>query len=131
MIIDYNEIVNKLVPELNTRAARAKLIASNVANVDTPGYKSVDLQFQDELEKETGNLQMKITHQRHMTEYKEVGLANNNIVESPHVGRADGNNVSIDQEMLKLTKNNIQYNIGVQLLSKRFAQLKSAVDRSK
>jgi flagellar basal body rod protein FlgB len=52
----------------------------------------------------------------------------NEVVESPVPGRPDGNNVNIDEEMLKLTENNIQYNVSVQLLSKRLRQINDAFE---
>jgi flagellar basal-body rod protein FlgB len=111
---------------MDKTVVESKLIASNVANVDTPGYKAKELKFDDMLKNQMGSLQLKMTHPKHMTDAPSV-VPNGEIVENPNPGRPDGNNVNIDEEMLKLTKNNIQYNVAVQLLSKRTRYIKDAL----
>lgn len=108
----------------------SKLIASNVANVDTPGYKAKDLKFENVLKDQMDTLQLKVTNPKHMTD-APAGITNNEIVENPNPGRPDGNNVNIDDEMLKLTKNNIQYNVEVQLLSRRTRYIKDAIQAAR
>lgn len=131
MIIDY-DLINQLRAELDSKVLRSQVIASNIANVDTPEYKAKDLQFQRILAENMGNedLKLKQTHVKHMTSMETAGVPGE-VVENPNPGRPDGNNVNIDEEMLKLTENNIQYNVSVQLLSKRFRQINDAIDRSK
>lgn len=132
MLINYDNVVNKVAAELDTKVLRNKLIASNVANVDTPGYTSKDLKFEHVLKQnaEELHLAMKVTNPRHMTDGVE-GIINNEITENPNPGRPDGNNVNIDDEMLKLTENNIQYNVAVQLLAKRLGHIKDAIAQVK
>ncbi len=132
MLINYDQVVNKVAAELDTKVLKNKLVASNIANVDTPGYTSKDLKFEHVLKQNADELHlgMKVTHPRHMTNGVE-GIINNEIVENPNTGRPDGNNVNIDEEMLKLTKNNIQYNVAVHLLAKRMAHLKDAITQVK
>jgi flagellar basal-body rod protein FlgB len=134
MIIGYGEDINKLAADLDIKIRRSELIASNIANVDTPGYKAKDLAFHrilaDSMENE--GLTLKRTHVKHMTGGESTaGGSVNEIVEEPNPGRPDGNNVNIDQEMLKLTENNIQYNVSVQLLSKRLRQIANAIESSR
>jgi flagellar basal-body rod protein FlgB len=135
MNIGNDAVVNKLVADLDIKVLRSKLIASNIANVDTPKYKAKDLMFHRIMEEnmENGGMKLKQTHVKHMTSEMtgSAGSSSNEIVESPNPGRPDGNNVNIDEEMLKLTENNIQYNVSVQLLSKRLRQIYDAIDRSK
>lgn len=130
MLIDYNDIVNKLARDLDVRVKRSELIGSNIANIDTPSYKARDLKFQEELTGEIGRLDMKTTHTKHMTELSE-GSAPLEVIESQNAGRPDGNNVNVDDEMLKLTENNIQYNVAIQLLSKSLRRIHLAIDQSK
>lgn len=130
MLIDYNTIVNKISAELDNKVVHNQLIASNIANVDTPGYKAKDLKFERVIKEELGHLGMKTTHPMHMKELAG-GIVNNEVVSDPNPGRPDGNNVNIDDQMLKLTENNIQYNVAVQLLAKRFQHLKTALQESK
>ncbi len=131
MIIKYNAVIDKLAGELDKRVLKSKLIASNVANVDTPGYKSVDLDFGEQMESEMGSIGMKRTHAKHMTDGISTGVGVAEIKENPNPGRPDGNNVNVDDEMLKMTENNVQYTIAVQLLSRRMGQMKSAIAKAK
>ncbi len=130
MRINYETLVDKLGAELDTKILQSKLIASNVANVDTPGYKAKDLKFANVLQDEMGNLHMKKTDLRHM-EGITSEIRNNEIIEDPNPGRPDGNNVNIDDELLKLNRNNIQYTVAVQLLAKYLGMVKDTIQQAR
>jgi flagellar basal-body rod protein FlgB len=126
MIIDYDTVINRLAADLDNRVLRNQLIASNVANVDTPAYKAKDLKFHRILADTMDGVNMKRTHEKHLDE-RSGSVRHNEIVEKPNPGRPDGNNVNIDQELLNLSENNIQYNVSVQLISKKLKLLKEAL----
>ena len=124
MIVNY-KLVDEINRDLSVRVKKNELIAANVANVDTPGYKAKDLKFDNILKNETGEIKLAVTHERH---FKDTG--NNDdyiVVEDTNIGRPDGNNVNIQKEMLDLTRNNIRYNIAVQFLAKELAHIKQAI----
>jgi len=131
MIINYEKVVDKLSAELDLKVKRSRLIASNIANVDTPGYKSKDLQFHSLLQTNMETLKLKQTLPGHLDDNGTSANELGQVVESPFPGRPDGNNVNIDDEMLKLTENNIKYNVAVQLLSKKLDGFKNAIDLSR
>jgi flagellar basal-body rod protein FlgB len=91
---------------------------------------SSDLKFANVLQDEMGNLHMKRTHLRHM-EGITSEIRNNEIVEDPNPGRPDGNNVNIDDELLKLNRNNIQYTVAVQLLAKYLGMVKDTIQQAR
>lgn len=126
MIIDYDSVINRLAADLDNRVKRNQLIASNVANVDTPGYKARDLKFDRILADTMDGINMKRTDARHMGDSSGTARVNE-VVEDPNPGRPDGNNVNIDQEMLNLTQNNIQYNVSVHLMSKKLKLIHDAI----
>jgi len=128
-ILDWRQ-VDLLERGLNISTQRNALIASNVANVDTPGYKSQDLAFTQVLDGETNRLALRRTDPRHLPAETGAG-AGNEVVESTAPARADGNNVNIEDEMIKLSQNTMDYNISVQLLAKRLNSLKSVVTSPK
>ncbi|HNX96374.1 MAG TPA: flagellar basal body rod protein FlgB [Candidatus Aminicenantes bacterium] len=128
-ILDWRQ-VDLLERGLNISTQRNALIASNVANVDTPGYKSQDLAFTQVLDGETDRLALRRTDPRHLPAETGAG-AGNEVVESTAPARADGNNVNIEDEMIKLSQNTMDYNISVQLLAKRLNSLKSVVTSPK
>jgi flagellar basal-body rod protein FlgB len=93
-------------------SVRQKLIASNIANVDTPGYKTQDIDFQSEFQSamNTGANAIQVP-----------GLKVNN----------DGNNVSLDREARLLAENALRFNIATQLMHSQLSQLKSAIDEGR
>ena len=98
---------------LDLLAVRQKLISSNIANVDTPGYKTRDLDFQTEFQ---SVLQGGQPHAREVT-----GLQAHN----------DGNNVSIDREARLLSENSLRFSAVSQLLRGQIRNMKSAIDEGK
>jgi flagellar basal-body rod protein FlgB len=126
MLVDYDKVINLIARQLDERAVRGELIASNIANVDTPGYKAKDLQFKDALAEKMGSIELKTTNPKHLSD--NVRGANvGQISENPNPGRPDGNNVDINNEIMKLTTNSLQYVGRVQLLGRRLGQIKNAI----
>ena len=93
-------------------SARQKLVASNVANADTPGYRTQDFDFQSEFLNATGGAP-------HATEV--AGLAVKN----------DGNNVSLDREARLLAENAMRFNLVSNLMKNELRMVKSAIDEGK
>jgi len=98
---------------LDFAALRHKVIANNVANINTPGFRRSDVEFADELDRVLRDKGLK-------------GAADVKIrVTQPNVTafRNDGNNVSIDTEMAALAENSMLYQVYAQLLARRFRQI--------
>jgi flagellar basal-body rod protein FlgB len=90
---------------------RQKILASNIANVDTPNYKAKDVDFQEELKKAS-----------------EIENNSYRVIEAPTtMPNRDGNTVNIEVEMAKLTETLLMYNSATQLLSTRLRILKDAI----
>jgi flagellar basal-body rod protein FlgB len=106
---------------LDVNVARHKLIASNLANVDTPGYRTQDLDFRAELS-------------RAGSEQNEGGsldyASNAPVVRQVHglIERPDGNNVSVERESLLLAETQMKFGLGVQLLKDQFHQISQAIN---
>ena len=98
---------------LDLSADQMKMTASNMANIDTPGYKTQGFDFEQEfssaLHAKTGN------SGPHIAEVD--GL----------VARPDGNTVSLDRESLQLAKSQLQFRTGVELLKHEFSRIMSAI----
>lgn len=104
-----NGIASRLEHYMDLLTTRQKLVASNIANVDTPGYKTRDIDFQRELVSfvrgvppdvvEVGNLSVK----------------------------NDGNNVSIDREARLLAENTLRFNVATSLLRTQINMIRSAI----
>ena len=110
----YTPIMNELGEYLDLAAYRQTLIASNLANVDTPGYRTRDIDFNKEMrqaEEQTGSdaLQPRAI--------EVAGL----------MQRPDGNNVSLDRESLLLAQTQLQFRLGVELLRQEFQEITTAI----
>jgi flagellar basal-body rod protein FlgB len=92
---------------------RQQLIVSNMANVDTPGYHTKDLDFQSAMKQilDSGDMRMEPT-----------ALDTPGLTERP-----DGNNVNIDRESTLLSETQLQYQLGVQLVKSEFHTMYTAI----
>jgi flagellar basal-body rod protein FlgB len=103
------QVASGLEHYLTLLSVRQKLAASNIANVDTPGYHTRDVDFHAELTKATLAA---------APEIKEVeGLYAKN----------DGNNVSIDRESRMLSENALQFNVASNLVREQLKQVRMAI----
>ncbi|MDE3136827.1 MAG: flagellar biosynthesis protein FlgB [Acidobacteriota bacterium] len=99
---------------LNLTAFRQQLVASNLANVDTPGYRTVDINFRSELARA---LAQPAGTALNPQVYDVAGLAQ----------RPDGNNVSVDRESMLLGETQLEYQTGVELWRAEMSNLIAAV----
>ncbi len=106
---------NLLARYLDLTAMRQALITSNIANIDTPGYRTRDIDFHGELMRAMQNGREATTEPI----VREVqGL----------IARPDGNNVSIDRESMLLSEVQLQFNAAEQLLKSDFKTLSQAIN---
>jgi flagellar basal-body rod protein FlgB len=116
----YDSMVEALGRFLDVNVARYKLIASNLANVDTPGYRAQDLDFRAELARASVG-----------EEYGGLGYASFAPVARPVHGlmeRPDGNDVSVERESLLLAETQMRYNLGVSLVKDEFHSISQAIN---
>ncbi|MCX8031417.1 MAG: flagellar basal body rod protein FlgB [Thermodesulfovibrionales bacterium] len=106
--------------------ARHSVIASNIANVDTPYYKAKDLTFEMNLKDEV--IALKVTNESHITNIKPVITTELN--EETTQQWLDQNNVELDMEVAKMTENAILYQAGINMLSTKIKMFKGALRRS-
>jgi flagellar basal-body rod protein FlgB len=99
------------------RDQRHDVIAANIANADTPGYRAFELVLDGALGSgEGGAAAMRRSDPRHVGSGAEGARgAPGRSVAAPGAPRLDGNNVSLDQEFLKLTENRVLYQAAFEL----------------
>jgi len=107
-------IMQLLQGYLKVTSDRQQMIASNIANVDTPGYHTKDINFQTAMRQATD-------------ENNDVQLAPASTEVEGLPERPDGNNVNIDREGLLLGEAQLQYQMGVQLIKAEFHRLLTAI----
>jgi flagellar basal-body rod protein FlgB len=109
-------MISQLENYLSLTDQRETVIASNMANVDTPGYRTKDIDFQHELARAMAAPE---------DNSPRVAVKNvNGLLERP-----DGNNVDVDRESLKLSETQLQYQLGTQLVKDRFHELLVAINQ--
>jgi flagellar basal-body rod protein FlgB len=114
-LIDSAEI-RALGRFLDVSATRTELIASNLANIDTPGYQTRDISFREELERANSG--------------DEVAFADFSPVVHQVRGlavRPDGNNVSLEREGLLLAETQMKFQSAVEVLTSDFHRILSAI----
>ncbi len=104
-----NPISDRLEHYLDLLSTRQKLSASNIANADTPGYKTKDIDFQFEF------LSLANGEPPQVVEVADLAAKN------------DGNNVSIDREARLLSENAIRFNAAAALLKGQYRMVRSAI----
>jgi flagellar basal-body rod protein FlgB len=101
-------IAGHLERYMDLLSARQKLVASNIANADTPGYHTQDIDFQTEFRNAAHG----------PPQVQEVaGLATKN----------DGNNVSLDREARLLAENDLRFNLASNLMRSQLQLMRSAI----
>jgi flagellar basal-body rod protein FlgB len=99
---------------LDLASDQMKLTAGNMANVDTPGYKTQGFDFASEFSKALGTSADEAT----TVKASEVqGLT----------ARPDGNNVSMDREAMQLAKSQLEFRAGVSLLKSQYTRVMDAI----
>lgn len=129
-LLNYPKSVQLLSKSLDLSWKRNELIANNIANSDTPGYKRQDISFDAELKKAMSRnvTDLLVTHEGHLQKGKQsVNQGSFAEFQRNTSVRVDGSNVDIDKEMSELAKNQIFYNGLIQQLSKQLGYIKSAV----
>eukprot|EP01156_Anaeramoeba_ignava_P010904 Anaeramoba_ignava/a481217_16.p4 GENE.a481217_16~~a481217_16.p4 ORF type:complete len:140 (+),score=18.58 a481217_16:2003-2422(+) len=133
-----SSVTDILFNQLNYSSERQKVISSNIANIDTPNYKTKDIKFKDELQRSNNNmavnsqLKLAITNKAHM----QIEDINNNknrydVYEVKNLEEQnDGNNVNLDTQMSEMSKNSVLFNALQNSIKKDSSWFKTMIDAS-
>ncbi|MBF0320906.1 MAG: flagellar basal body rod protein FlgB [Nitrospirae bacterium] len=118
--------VKNLEKLMEATTFRHRVLSSNIANSDTPGYKARDVDFSSYFDDE--RMKMYTTNRMHYKDGLPVTLAG---LTSPldTLLWGDSNNVEIDMEVAKMTENAMKYQASVKLISQKFTMYKDAIKR--
>lgn len=120
--IVFDRTVKMMEDRLSLNSLNQKLISSNLANLNTPGYKTRELSFDQTLRE---SLQ---EHVLQMVRSNDAHIAHGDPVQAMSAREVtEAGPVDLDTEMVKLTKNSIEYQYMVAMLNKKFAMLKTAI----
>lgn len=113
---------NVMEKSLDALWLKQNVISNNIANVDTPGYKSQEVEFEDLLSKAVSN----------SNDIKDIDVPDAKVIKNSNTSiREDGNNVDIDTENIELYRTQIQYEYMVKKLSDQYSNIKLAIMEGK
>lgn len=114
------QILEKIVQAANTRH---KILSSNIANSDTPGYKAKDIKFRNLL---NNKIKLLTTNAKHMSGESSGRVVRNFIVEK-NLSWGDRNNVELNVEVAKMTENSLLHDAAVKILNTKMKMYKNAI----
>jgi len=113
-----NSIIDFLEAGIRAESLRQKAIANNVANLETPGYRRVDVKFEELLAKALSSPgEVKLSKAEPQVHQPQKTPVNSN-----------GNDVNLESEVGQMVKNTLRYKAYIRLLNKRYSQVELAMD---
>ena len=112
----FEAVAGNLEHYMSLLSVRQKLVASNIANADTPGYKTQDIDFRAEFAKQMDG---------------EDGMGPQTTEPDGLPVKADGNNVSIDRESRLLAENAMRFQVAANLARSQLHSIQSAINEGK
>ena len=135
----FSSTLDVLHKTLDLRQQRHTVLASNIANAETPGFIAKDVRFEEALRaaatppQPPPSLPLMRTHPEHLPLIHPTSIGNVQgtlvVTPSDDIGH-DLNTVSIDREMAKLATNTLHYDASAEILSRAFDQLKRTVSET-
>ncbi len=128
----FDKTVSFLSNALDVLSVRHEVIASNIANQDTPDYSAKSLNFAKELETVMNTQNANNISTTNPAHIKLNSTGNGNVkglveVKNSSGADYDNNNVNAEMEMARMAENTIVYNASAQILTAKFKGLKSAI----
>jgi flagellar basal-body rod protein FlgB len=121
---------------LDANTVRRTVLADNLANAETPNFKRTDVNFESQLkkaldsEKQRPALEMKLTHPKHISNWKEMDYREvepRRVLDYVSASKNNGNNVDAEQEVMKLLQNQMTYMLLAQAETFEFSQVNLAL----
>jgi flagellar basal-body rod protein FlgB len=125
-----NQTLDAMEAYMTRLSQRQQIVTSNLANIDTPGYKSKDISFhatmQDLLSE--NSVKMQTTHPEHSQGMIQVFPQTQVFEVQGLPSRQDQNNVDLDTEMLKLSETSFAYSLITQMVRSKFGMIATAIN---
>ncbi|MFT5879792.1 MAG: flagellar basal-body rod protein FlgB [Moritella sp.] len=128
MAINFDKALGVHQYSVGVRERRAEVLASNIANADTPGFKAKDLSFKDALASATQGrgFNLSKTSEHHISGFKDVGTdLQFRIPNQPDTG--DGNTVDVQTERASFMQNSMEYQASLSFLSSKIQTMRKAI----
>lgn len=125
MTINFDKALGIHQQALLVRQQRTEVLAANIANADTPGYKAREIDFRSALQSAgVDSVAMQRTHGVHLSiNQSDPDYLQYRVAEQPSL---DGNTVDIQQEKAAVADNSVRYQATVTFLSRKFSGMVNA-----
>lgn len=128
MPISIDKALGNLPAHLSVYGERSSLLASNLANADTPGYKARDIDFRAAMAKAAGEQPvLKTTNSRHLGGTGSATAGSELLYRIPTQPSLDGNTVNAQVEQSEFAQNALRYQSTLTFLGGKFKGLRSAI----
>lgn len=133
MLNRLDEMLNFHTQALRTREQRQQVLASNIANADTPNYKARDLDFGATLQgalagsRNTGGLAVATTESGHIAGKPGLNADASLLYRTPAQGSVDGNTVDMDAERAAFADNAVHYEFNLTRISQQIKSMLAAI----
>jgi flagellar basal-body rod protein FlgB len=125
-------IVAALGRQMSRAVARQTVAAGNLANLDTPGYRTQEVRFADTLDRELGAAAtVHATDVRHFGAGATIRPAGDIGDAAGLASRRDGNNVQLDRELLSLTRAGGEFSAAQTMLAAKFRLVRYAINEGR
>ncbi len=130
----FSDTLSFLEKSLDLRTRKQRVLATDIANADTPNFQAFDVMVEDALKKvreaQRGDaFQLVTTNRRHLSleqaPFPEPVVRT--LPADPYSLKTDGNTVDVDREMGNLAKNQIMYNTSVEVIARKLRSLKNVI----
>jgi flagellar basal-body rod protein FlgB len=136
--MDLNKVplMSEMMRRLNWLQQRQEVLAQNIANADTPGYKARDLKpqapdsFKSILQAQQGGTTLAVTHPSHVQSARAQGRMATQVSKDEYEISPNGNAVGLEQQMMKISETQMEHQTITGLYRKQLGMLKMALGRN-
>jgi flagellar basal-body rod protein FlgB len=133
--VAQDPMIDAMTNYMTRLSKRQQVVASNIANIDTPGYKTKDISFHATLQELLSPTPEPLSTSRPghegMNQWRFSPLEPEVFEVADLPSRPDRNNVDIDREMLKLSETSFGYSLISQLLKSKFRGIANAINEGR
>lgn len=130
MAIGFDQAFGTKEQALQLRSERHEMLASNIANADTPHYKAQDMDFREAMRQASSPqpAPLQVTHADHRQPPSSLSAGDpTSLYRVPHAPSLDGNTVEMHVEQAKFAENAVNYQATVDFLGSKVQKLTGAI----
>ena len=129
----HDQTLEAMEAYMTRLSQRQQVVASNLANIDTPGFKTKDVSFHATMQEllSADSMSLRTTRPEHTEAWVPVAPQALAFEVQGLPVRADQNNVDLDREMLKLSETAFGYSLITQLVRAKFRTIASSINEGR